>query len=218
MKKIPGASITRPDLSSASVATMETTDLDTLRTRILQARVRRRRIAIAVITFIAGVVVLAGYGSEQRDQVIAETPIRQFTVAELADHVRNARGHVLVLVLYNPESDDAFLVAALRRWATPRGRSRAELLALSVGSRRNAQAFFRYAGERNLPILAPFWLEPWRPGTLDSTMAELGVDVGKRWCIPLVAVIDSRGAVVTQWQGETDASPVIAAAEKALTR
>ena len=49
-------------------------------------------------------------------------------------------------------------------------------------------------------------------------MAGVGVHVGKQWSNPLVAVIDSKGAVVAQWQGETDASPVIGAAEAALTR
>jgi hypothetical protein len=133
--------------------------------------------------------------------------------------VRGARGRVLVLVLYDPERDDGLMVGGLRRWATSLGRSQVELFALTVGGRHDAQAFFRYyAAEWGVPRLAPFWLEPWKPGALDSTMATLGVRVGATWSVPLVAVIDPDGRVIAQWQGETVAQPIIAAAEHALDR
>ena len=47
-------------------------------------------------------------------------------------------------------------------------------------------------------------------------MATLGVHMGAKWRVPLVAVIDPQGRVIAQWQGEKAAEPVIAAAEHAL--
>ncbi len=216
MRKVPGAGLTGAEQRPAQVSAMDPARLEALRTRLAGRRVRRRRVAVALLTFLVGVMILAGWAYQQREEAIATTPIRQLTVAQAADRVRAARGHPLILVLYDPEPDDALLVADLRRWATPLGPARIELLALAVGKRRDAQAFFRYAGERGLPLLAPLWLEPWRSGTLDSTMGELGVRVGDRWHVPLVAVVDSRGGIIAQWQGETASAPVIAAAEAAL--
>ena len=55
-----------------------------------------------------------------------------------------------------------------------------------------------------------------KSGTLDSSMAGLGIRVGATWRIPLVAVVDLDGRVVAQWQGRTDPRPVMAAAEAVL--
>jgi len=215
MKKVPGARLTGADAAAASPS-MDPMRLEALRTGLIRRRGRRRRSTLALYAGVVAVVLLVGWGLEQREQVIATTPIRQFTVADAAARVRDARGHLLVLVLYHPEQTEAALVADLRRWVAPMNRSHADLLALAVGSRRDAQAFFRYAGERGNPRLAPLWLEPWPSGTLDSTMGTLGVQVGKQWTSPLAVVFDSTGRVVAQWQGQLASGPVIVAARAAL--
>ena len=44
--------------------------------------------------------------------------------------------------------------------------------------------------------MAPGASLQWRPGTLDATMGELGIQVGTSWRTPLVAVLDRDGEVV----------------------
>ena len=216
MKKVPGARLIGPDAAAAASPSLDPTRIESMRAGLIRRRGRRRRSTFALYAGLVAVVLLVAWGLEQREQVIATTPIRQFTVSDAAARVRDARGHLLVLVLYHPEPAEAALVADLRRWVAPMGRSQAEVLALAVGSRQDAQTFFRYAGERGMPRLAPLWLEPWPSGTLDSTMGTLGVQVGKRWTSPLAVVIDSTGRIVAQWQGQTASGPVIAAANTAL--
>jgi thiol-disulfide isomerase/thioredoxin len=58
-----------------------------------------------------------------------------------------------------------------------------------------------------------YWVEPWSPGQLDGSMKPLGIQIGKSFLIPLVAVLDSNGRVVAQWQGLRDVSQVRTALE-----
>lgn len=217
MGKVAGALLRVGSVTASPAVAPTPTELELLRAKLGRRRSYRSRFRLGVVTAVIGIVAMVGWAYHLREEAIATTPLRQFTVAQTAQRMRDARGRVVILVLYRPGSH-GFLIGDLRRWATQVSRPRVELLAMAVGRRRNAQAFFRYAGDRGLPPLAPTWLEPWPSGALDSTMAELGVRVGKTWTIPLVAVIDPEGKVVAQWQGETDYEPIIAAAKRALGR
>ncbi len=58
---------------------------------------------------------------------------------------------------------------------------------------------------------APFkchWIEPWSPGQLSSSLSLTGIRIGKTFTLPLVAVIDSSGRVVRQWEGLQNISEV----------
>ena len=141
-------------------------------------------------------------------------PLREFTVESMTQKVRDARGHALVLVLYDPESDDAYLVGDLYRWTT-QVKPRVELFALAVGDRRDAQFLFRYAHEEGVQRIAPEWLASSDPGMLQSAMAGLGVRVGDQWSPPLAAVIEPNGTVTAQWQGEMNYGDILTAAKAA---
>ena len=54
-----------------------------------------------------------------------------------------------------------------------------------------------------------YWVEPWPAGALDASMRPTGIQIGKTFNLPLVAVLDSSGGVVGQWQGLQDMSPII---------
>ncbi len=53
-----------------------------------------------------------------------------------------------------------------------------------------------------------YWIQPWAPGALSASMEPTGIEIGSTFLLPLVAVIDSRGKVVGQWQGLQDISVV----------
>lgn len=217
MRKVPGAVLVgRGKRGVPSEAALTPGELEALHAKLARRTQRRRRVVRWLLAGAAvfGLWVWAGFRRYNRE--VATTPLREFTVAELAERVRQARGHVLVLVLYEPFENDAALVDGLRRWAAPLGRERIEVLAVMTGGRTKAQEFVRFAPEEGRPRLPPLWLTPWRSGVLDSTMATVGVRVGQRWTAPLVAVIDPTGHVRGQGQGVRDVGLVIAAARRAL--
>lgn len=53
-----------------------------------------------------------------------------------------------------------------------------------------------------------YWIEPWSPGQLDASMKPTGIEIGKTFRLPLVAVLDRTGKVVAQWQGLQDMAQV----------
>jgi len=58
---------------------------------------------------------------------------------------------------------------------------------------------------------APFSTQPIRsyaPGELDRAMATVGIQVGSTFLQPLVAVLDSEGRLVAEWQGLTSVGPI----------
>ena len=58
---------------------------------------------------------------------------------------------------------------------------------------------------------SPVYIEPWAPGEFTRAMANVGIQAGKVWTRPLVAIRDANGSIVSQAQGVTDLSPVAAA-------
>jgi hypothetical protein len=174
----------------------------------------RSRLRLALATVVLGTAAILGWTYFLQEQAVASTPLREFGVASMAQRIRDARGHVLVMVLYNPDSDDAYLVGDFRRWAiqvTPR----VELFALAVGKRRDAQHLFRYGQEQGVQRIAPDWLAPSDPAVIDSAMAGLGIRGTHPWAAPRVTVIDAKGKVTAQVQGELNYEQLLAAAKAA---
>ncbi|MGH7461128.1 MAG: hypothetical protein ACREMA_08875 [Longimicrobiales bacterium] len=75
--------------------------------------------------------------------------------------------------------------------------------------------------ERELPHLAPFLarhqagfpparVKPWATGELSAAMTSVGIDVGRYWADPLVALLDRKGTVVWQAQGVSDLNELAA--------
>jgi hypothetical protein len=176
--------------------------------------VRQARVRLVLLTILAGIGGIWGLKYHQEEQVLETTPVRELTGASVAQRVRAARGKVLILALYRPNSEDPHEVGDLRRWALQTTTPKVEILAVAAGSKRDAQHLFLYGMELGIERLPPEWLAPEHPGVLDSTMSALGMDTDHSK-LPVVAVFDRSGHVTAQWSGNLDYAPVLAAAKAA---
>jgi hypothetical protein len=170
---------------------------------------------VGLVTLMVGLAAVWGWDLLQSQQSLARIPVREVTAESIAQQVRQARGQVLILSLYRPDSEDPYAVADLRRWATQASSPQVKVLAIAVGSRNEAQRLFRDGEERGIQRLPPDWLGQWQPA-IDSVLAELGVRGDpERTKLPLTAVFDRNGVVRVHWQGELDYVPVLGAAKAA---
>jgi hypothetical protein len=175
----------------------------------------RARVRLSLVTLMIGLGAVWGWDHLQSQQTLATIPVREVTPESIAERVREARGHVLILALYRPDSDDPYVVADLRRWATQTAAPNVKLIALAVGTRKDAQLLFRDSEERGIQRLPHEWLGHWRPA-LDTAMGELGIRKnGEPLNLPITAVLDRDGRVTAQWHGTVDYLPVLAAAKAA---
>jgi hypothetical protein len=166
-----------------------------------------------------GLGVIWGWDYLQGEQAVATTPLRQVTASSIAQRMREARGHVMILTLYRPDSEDPYVVADLRRWAVQTRDPKVELISVAVGSRRETQFLFRYGMEAGVQRLPPEWLPAAESETLDSALLALGVRRSNgHSSLPLTTVLDRNGAVAAQWRGSLDYVPVLSAAKAARQR
>jgi hypothetical protein len=181
-----------------------------------QQRVGGARFRLGLVTVMVGLGVIWGWDRIQVAEALATVPVREVTIASVTQRVREARGHVLILALYRPDSDDPYVVGDVRRWTVQTSSPQVELIALAVGSRREAQLLFRDGEQRGIQRLPPEWLDSRQLETLNSVMTELGVRGSvNRSTLPLTVVFDSNGRVTAQWQGTVDYLPVLMAAKAA---
>ena len=131
--------------------------------------------------------------------------VEYLTVRTAAQRTRAARGKPAVMLLYdyqtNRSGSDLADIARLATRCRERG---VEFLAfdttlLSEDTARLPDTL-RYYGAP----FPPAHLYPWKPGLLDATMRELGIQIGEYWDKPLAAVFDRDGKVVWQGQGVSD--------------
>ena len=83
---------------------------------------------------------------------------------------------------------------------------------LAFSTDKNKEKAADFVSNDSIPFNC-YWVEPWSPGQLDASMKPMGIQIGKSFLIPLVAVLDSNGRVVAQWQGLRDISQVRSALE-----
>jgi thiol-disulfide isomerase/thioredoxin len=83
---------------------------------------------------------------------------------------------------------------------------------LAFSTDKNKEKAADFVSNYSIPFNC-YWVEPWSPGQLDASMKPMGIQIGKSFLIPLVAVLDSNGRVVAQWQGLRDISQVRSALE-----
>jgi hypothetical protein len=172
------------------------------------------RLKLALLTAILGIAATEAWEHHLQQEAVAMTPLHEYTPAEIVQRVHSARGRTVLLVLYSADSEGAYLAGDLRRWAR-QVRPRIETIAVAVGKRRDAQFLFRYGQEQGVQRIAPEWLGPSEPGTLERTMAQLGVITSDRLSPPLVAVFDPDGKATAQWEGNAEYVDVVAAAKGA---
>ena len=178
----------------------------------------RFRVRVGLITIMVGLAALWGWDYLQGEQALGTTPLRQATASAISQRVQEARGHLLILALYRPDSDDPYVVADLRRWAVQTRNPHVEFLGVAVGSRRDAQMLFRYGADAGVQRLPPDWLPATESATLDTALVMVGVSPTGGRSLPLTAVFDRNGTVVGQWRGVLDYVPVLSAAKAASRR
>jgi hypothetical protein len=111
------------------------------------------QLRLGLVTLVLGVSVICGWDYLLGEQAIGATPVSEVSASSIAERVRKARGHALILSLYRAGSDDPYTVADVRRWTI---QSRGpEVVAVAVGSRRDAQLLFRYGEEHGIQRLPP---------------------------------------------------------------
>jgi hypothetical protein len=175
----------------------------------------RTRVRLGLITLMIGLGVVWSWDHLQSQQTLATIPVREVTAESIAQRTREARGQVLILSLYRPQSDDPYVVGDLRRWASQTASPGVKVIAHAVGPRRDAQRLFLESEERGIQRLPPEWLSHRSPA-LDTVLAELGIQGNaERSALPLTAVIDRDGRVTAHWQGSLDYLPVLTAAKAA---
>ena len=172
----------------------------------------RWRIRLGLITLLIGLSVICGWDYVLGEQAVRTTPLREVSPSAIADGVRKARGHALILSLYRPGSEDPYIVADLRRWTVQSHGPQVEILPVAIGSRRSAQQLFRYADDQKIERLPPQWLGSADAGALDSVLTRFGVRSG---ALPITAVFNHTGAVTAQWQGTLDYDTIRSAAKAA---
>jgi hypothetical protein len=83
-------------------------------------------------------------------------------------------------------------------------------LVFSTDQEADIERIPEFLAEYDAPF-APVYIERWAPGEFTRAMAGVGIQAGKVWTRPLVAIRDGNGSIVAQAQGVTDLSPLSAA-------
>lgn len=138
-------------------------------------------------------------------------------VGQAARRISSRVGRPTVVMLYSTGcslSQQAFpqFVALANRY---RGRG-VEFVVLSADEGEDVAGIPGFLAQRNAPF-EPLALKPWADGQLSRAFQPLGIEIGSRWTMPLIALRDRDGRVVRKTEGVTDLSRLGAALE-ALAR
>lgn len=146
-------------------------------------------------------IALGLFGSPVPDAEAQSTTVRAVAVSEAAARIRRDTGRVRVVLLYAatcPASRRMF--PEFVRFADRSRRQNVSILAFSTDD--SPAILQAYLGGQALPF-ARVHIRPWRRGELDAAMRPLGIDIGTSFGTPLIAVLDRKGKVVGQWEGES---------------
>ena len=139
--------------------------------------------------------------------------VEYLTVRTATQRIRAARGKPAVVLLYDYRTirsgSDLAHIAQLTTRCRKRG---VEILAFHTNVLADNTAGLPDSLRHYGAPFPPVQLYPWKPGLLDATMREVGIQVGKEWDKPLAAVLDRDGRVVWQGQGVSDWAAVEQAA------
>jgi hypothetical protein len=130
---------------------------------------------------------------------------------DAAAYVGQATGRPAVIVFYAtscPRSQAMFpsLVALANQYQS----AGVDFLVFSTDDEADRERIPGFLAKHGAPF-APVYIERWAPGEFTQALAGVGIQAGKVWTRPLVAVRDGNGSIVAQAQGVTDVSPLSAA-------
>lgn len=143
--------------------------------------------------------------------------VEHLTVYQAASRIAAASNHPSVVVLYatNLEyrRDDFPGLVALAEFCSANG---IELLAFSIdGDDALVAGLPAFLASKKAPFPATH-IYRWRTGLMASSLSRFGIEIGREWTAPLVAVRDRAGKVVVQGQDVRDWDAVLAAARSTL--
>lgn len=126
--------------------------------------------------------------------------IRSVAVEEAAAEILSRDGQVRLVLLYAascPYSRELF--PEFVHLAERARRLNVSIFAFSTD--RSVETLEAYVGNQALPF-SIVWIRPWKSGHLDLAMRPTGIDIGTTFGTPLIAVLDTSGQLVGQWEGE----------------
>jgi thiol-disulfide isomerase/thioredoxin len=126
---------------------------------------------------------------------------RAVTTFDAAAEIQRQNGPPRIVLLYSstcPESRTMF--PAFVEFAGRYSRRGVPVLAYSVDA--NRAQLEQYLGAASLPF-ARIWVQPWQSGGMRAAMTPVGIEIGRTFGTPLIAVIDRNGKVVGQWSGRS---------------
>lgn len=140
--------------------------------------------------------------------------LRELTVTEARDLIIEQQGRVRVVMIYAARcsrSRELFndFIEASESW------DRAGVSVLALATDRKRSRLMDFLEGRKFPF-APIRLRPWKSGDLDRAMSRVGIEIGRRFSLPLLAVIDRAGTVVYRAEGVSGLGGVKSAVERAL--
>ena len=149
---------------------------------------------------------------------IAAAGVRAVNTYEAAHHMRGNKGRVTLAILYGtrcPRSQAMFpgFVALAHHYE---GQA-FDVAAFSMDEPEDKDAVPGFLARYHAPF-DPLYVKPWQPGALFDALIPLGFHIPTPWNLPYVAVLDSQGSVVAEWDGATNLAAVDAAIQSQLAR
>lgn len=123
---------------------------------------------------------------------------RTITTEQMAGKIMSDWGKVRVVFIYRATCPACHIMFdEYLEWITP---YQDEISVLAFSTDRTAEELDRYLGDREMPF-ERLQVEPWQPGDFDRALKPTGIDIGKTFGTPLLAVIDSNNRLVGQYEG-----------------
>ena len=136
----------------------------------------------------------------------AAQALEEITVDQAMERIRATTGRAAVIVFYKTDcSLSQAMFPSLVAIARERAATGVAFLVFSVDNEDHKQAVPGFLAQYSAPF-PRVYVRPWSPGTFTRAMATLGIEAGRTWTVPLVAVRAADGRIITQAQGPTDVS------------
>jgi len=152
------------------------------------------------------------FGDELAQIAAAEAaPVERLTVRDAVARIAATNGRPSVVILYDSDGlRDTRVFGDLARAADAWQDRGVVVLAFSTDRDPTVPGLAEFL-QRHGAVFPPVNLYRWPSGTLDGSMASIGIHIGQTWDSPLVAVRDATGRVVYQAQGVSDFTAASAA-------
>ncbi|PYO95669.1 MAG: hypothetical protein DMD60_12765 [Gemmatimonadetes bacterium] len=144
--------------------------------------------------------------------------VRAVKTYEAAQYLQRKKGRVTLAILYStrcPRSRGMFtgFVALARRYE----KEPFAVAAFSIDDADDKDRIPDFLARYDAPF-DPLYIKPWQPGELIGALGPLGFRLPTPWNLPYVALLDSQGNMVAQWDGATNLAAIFAATQSQLAQ